>query len=95
MGLSYWDVIFEPLDRTHYEYGMFNFTNSLGRWSPILRFCYKIGGEIDKNWNYYWAQWTSFTTIYSMFKANVVRNYTDIDDRSSSLYDSVFEVDLP
>ena len=38
---------FDPGNRTLYEYGTFNFTNSLGRFSPILRNCYKIGGEID------------------------------------------------
>lgn len=30
-----------------------------------------------------------------MIKANVIRNYTDIDARSSSLYDSIMYVDLP
>lgn len=29
-----------------------------------------------------------------MIKANVIRNYTNIDDRSSSLYDSVQQIDL-
>ena len=36
-----------PYDRELYEFGTFNFTNSLGRFSPILRQCYKIGGQVD------------------------------------------------
>jgi hypothetical protein len=38
---------YDPTNRALYEYGLFNFTNSLGRFSPILRRCYTIGGEID------------------------------------------------
>jgi hypothetical protein len=36
-----------PSNRELYEFGTFNFTNSLGRFSPILRQCYKIGGQVD------------------------------------------------
>jgi hypothetical protein len=45
---------FDRKNRQLYEFGAFNFTNSLGRFSPILRQCYKIGGEIDRNWGYFW-----------------------------------------
>jgi hypothetical protein len=30
-----------------------------------------------------------------MVKANVIRNYTDIDDRGSSLYDAISIKDFP
>jgi len=46
---------FEPLNRALYEHTVFNYTNSLGRFSPILRNCYKIGGEMDNNWQYFWS----------------------------------------
>ena len=31
-----------------------NFTNSMGRFSPILRNCYEVGGSVDRNWALYW-----------------------------------------
>ena len=86
---------FDRKNRQLYEFGAFNFTNSLGRFSPILRQCYKIGGEIDRNWGYFWNQTAEFTTLYNMIKANVIRNFTDIDARSSSLYDAMQYVDWP
>jgi hypothetical protein len=86
---------FDPDNRALYEYSTFNFTNSLGRFSPILRNCYKIGGEIDKNWNSFWGEASSVRGIYRMIKANVIRNSTDIDDRGSSLYDAYTSKDYP
>lgn len=72
-----------------------NFTNSMGRFSPILRNCYMAGGSVDRNWNIYWSKWESFDTAYAMIKDNVVRNYTDLDDRGSSLYDALKANDYP
>lgn len=34
-----------------------NFTNSMGRLSPILRNCYVTGGSVDRNWDIYWDKW--------------------------------------
>jgi hypothetical protein len=72
-----------------------NFTNSMGRFSPILRNCYVAGGSVDRNWDIYWAKYENFNDAYTMIKKNVVRNYTDIDDRGSSLYDSWFAKNYP
>lgn len=58
-----------------------NFTNSCGRWSPILRNCYQVGSEIDRNWIPYWSKYKNFTLFYQMIKTDVVRNYTDLDTR--------------
>jgi hypothetical protein len=38
-------VIQKPADtRTMLEYSLFNLTNSIGMFSPILRSCYLVGG---------------------------------------------------
>jgi hypothetical protein len=72
---------FDPFNRVLYEYGLFNFTNSLGRFSPILRRCYTIGGELDQNWNYFINQTDSVAAFYNMTKKNIIRNATEIDER--------------
>ena len=46
-------VTLQPKNRTLYEYTVFNFTNSLGMFSPILRNCYLVGGQVDSNWVYF------------------------------------------
>lgn len=38
-------------------YATLNFTNSMGRLSPILRNCYVTGGSVDRNWDIYWDKW--------------------------------------
>lgn len=96
MGNAFYQALaIDPSNRTLYEWGVFNFTNSLGMFSPILRRCYEIGGEVDNNWIYFWNQTSSVQLFYNMIKANIVQNYTNIDDRSSSLYDAVLAIDLP
>ena len=93
--INYYNWFNDLQQRIPFEYGTFNYTNSMGRWSPILRNCYKIGGQVDSNWQNYWSSWNNITVFYTMVKANIVRNYTDIDDRSSSLYDAINALDLP
>ena len=66
-----------------------NLTNSMGEWSPILRQCYQIGGEVSRNWGPYWKKYQNFTLFYQMIKGDVVQNYTDLDTRGSSLWDSI------
>ncbi|TNV83971.1 hypothetical protein FGO68_gene3100 [Halteria grandinella] len=86
---------YDPTNRVLYEYGLFNFTNSLGRFSPILRRCYTIGGEFDQNWDYFINQTSSVWAFYNMTKNNTIRNATDIDERGASLYRSLSIIDLP
>lgn len=50
---AYWFVE-SPEVRDYFEYALFNYTDSLSRFSPILRYCYEVGGEVDENWDYYW-----------------------------------------
>jgi len=49
MTLSFLDL--------EYLEGTFNFTNSMGRFSPILRNCFEVGGSLDRNWKSYWDRW--------------------------------------
>ena len=46
-------IVNEPKNRELYEFTVFNFTNSLGMFSPILRNCYLVGGQVDQNWGYF------------------------------------------
>lgn len=50
---------------------------------------------MDRNWNTYWSKWDNFTAFYGMVKKNVIRNYTDIDARGSSLYDACKALNFP
>jgi hypothetical protein len=67
----------------------------MGRFSPILRNCYESGGSLERNWGPYWKFWANFSSAYDMVKANVKKNYTDIDTRGASLYNSLETDDAP
>ena len=67
----------------------------MGRFSPILRNCFEVGGSLDRNWRPFWNRWDNFTSAFNMIKFNIVQNYTDLDTRGSSLYDSLVAKDYP
>ena len=72
-----------------------NVTDALGELSPVLRNCYKIGGQLEANWDPYWKQWESYPVWYAMVKKAVMRNYTNIDNISNNLWDDTKNLDLP
>lgn len=82
-------------NRALYETAVFSFTDALGRFSPMFRKCYQIGGEIDKNWQIFVNQTSTFYNFYQMVRTNVERNWTDLDNRGYSLYQSITTVNLP
>lgn len=49
---------------------------------------------MDRNWAIYWKNWQNYTLFYQMVKINVKRNYTQLDDRGKSLYDT-WGIDRP
>ena len=60
----------------------------MGRTGPIARSCYAMGTSVSKNWNKYTNIWSNAYSVYQMFKRNIVRNKTDLDERGWSSYNN-------
>jgi hypothetical protein len=54
----------------------------------MLRSCYAMGFSVKDNWLKYIKIWDSAYGVYQMFKRNIVRNRTDLDERGWSSYNN-------
>ncbi len=66
-----------------------NFTDALGNISHMVRRSNITTAYLDEEIASNKGNWGSWKAFYYMFKSNVVSNYTDIDDHSWDLYESI------
>jgi hypothetical protein len=60
----------------------------MGLSGPILRNCYEMGSSVSDTWVEYTQMWNNAYSVYEMFRRNIIRNETDLDQRGWSSYNS-------
>lgn len=88
---SYWFNVLVSWEQALGLETALNITNSLGNLSPMLRKCNLTSGDIVTEAKTISNNFETTSSFYKMLKNNVVANYTDMDDRSTSLYQATGE----